>query len=64
MESYVFQIFQIFQVLAERQTSQKIQTFFSNGGGEYGSAGFERYLIARGLEHFRSCAYTPAKWHC
>lgn len=59
MESDVFQTFQIYQVLAERQTGRKIQTFFSNGKGKYVSAEFEPYLTARGIKRLRSCAYLP-----
>lgn len=47
--------------MSEQQTRQKLKTMFSNGGGEYAGEDFSDFLEENGLEHNKTCAYTPLK---
>jgi hypothetical protein len=40
-----------FKVFVENQTGKKLQTLWSDNGGEYVSSEFQKYLKAHGIQH-------------
>jgi hypothetical protein len=44
---------------AEAETGERANYFRSDGGGEYGSSDFLKYLESKGIHHEKTNAYTP-----
>ena len=58
-KSDVFPIFVQFKSMVKTQFFAKIQTFRSDGGGEFTSTAFKSFLANNGIVHQISCPYTP-----
>ncbi|CAA7040242.1 unnamed protein product [Microthlaspi erraticum] len=52
-------VFISFQKMVENQFEDKIKVFQSDGGGEFMSLEFKKYLVDSGIRHQVSCPYTP-----
>jgi transposase InsO family protein len=58
-KSDVFQVFVQFKSLVENQFSSSIKQFQCDGGGEYMSNQFKKFLVTHGILHRVSCPHTP-----
>lgn len=58
-KSDVFSVFQNFEAYVSNQTGQTIATLRTDGGGEYVSTEFEKYLQLQGIHHELSVRYLP-----
>ena len=58
-KSEFFDKFRKFQALVTNQTGLKIGTLRSDGGGEYTSSNFEKYLLSHGIQHQTTVRYSP-----
>jgi transposase InsO family protein len=57
-KSNVYSCFAKFKVLVEMQFNCKIKQLQSDGGGEYTSHLFQKFLPNNGIIHRKSCSYT------
>ena len=55
----VFQVFQKFHALVERETGRKLKRLRSDNGGEYTSREFEEYCSSHGIRHEKTVPRTP-----
>lgn len=51
----------IFQNFVENQFSCKIKIFQSDGGTEFTKSRLQTHFIKCGIQHLKSCPYTPAQ---
>ncbi|PKU74273.1 Retrovirus-related Pol polyprotein from transposon TNT 1-94 [Dendrobium catenatum] len=58
-KSDVTNIFISFTNFIERQTSLKLKTIRTDGGGEFLNNAFQNFTKTAGIRHQYSCAYTP-----
>jgi hypothetical protein len=58
-KSDVFQVFVQFKSIVENQFSSSIKQFQCDGGGEYMSKQFKKFLVTHGILHRVSCPHTP-----
>ena len=58
-KSEVLHHFKAFVERVEAETGARIQILRSDGGGEYTSQNFHAYLLAKGIQHEKTNAYTP-----
>jgi len=58
-KSDTFGRFQEYLSRVERQTGLELKRLHSDNGGEYCSTEFRDFLTSHGIEHQRTCAYTP-----
>lgn len=58
-KSDFYQVFVAFQKQIENQLNKKIKVFQSDGGGEFTSNIFRKYLAEKGIIHHMSCPATP-----
>src|SRR5205823_12882614 len=54
----VFDRFKEFKEYAEKQTGKRIKQIRSDGGGEYASNAFTKYLASQGIRHQTTAPYT------
>ena len=55
----VFEHFKRFKIMVEKETSLLIKCLRSDGGGEYFSHEFSRFLVEQGVKRQFTCRYTP-----
>ena len=55
----VFQHFQEFHAMVERETGKKLKCLRTDNGGEYTSNAFEAYCASRGIQHETTVPGTP-----
>ena len=55
----VFQHFQEFHAMVERETGNKLKCFRTDNGGEYASNACEAYCASRGIQHKTTILGTP-----
>ena len=55
----VFEYFQEWKALVEKQSKYKLKTLRTDNGGEYTSKRFEQYLKAEGIRHEKTIPKTP-----
>ena len=60
-KSEVFQHFKHFKTLVEKETRMQIKCLRSDGGGEYFSNEFSKFLDEQGIKRQFTCRYTPQK---
>ena len=58
-KSKVFQHFKHFKNMVEKETGVQIKCLRSDGGGEYFSNEFSRFLDEQGIKRQFTCRYTP-----
>lgn len=58
-KSEVFNVFQNFKTMVEKQTGCKIKKLRSDNGKEYVNKRMEEYLQNKGIIHQLSAPYTP-----
>lgn len=58
-KSEVFEIFQKFHALVERETERKLKCLRTDNGGEYTSAEFQNYCSQHGIRHEKAVPRTP-----
>lgn len=58
-KSEVFEIFQKFHAMVERETERKLKCLRSDNGGEYTSAEFKNYCSQHGIRHEKTVPRTP-----
>lgn len=55
----VFEVFQKFKVMAEKQSGMSLKILRTDGGGEYTSNEFESFCVKHGIQHEITAPYTP-----
>jgi len=60
-KSYFIDIFLQYQIFVENQYSCKIKISQSDGGAEFCSNCFQSQLHSSGIQHQKSCPYTPSQ---
>ena len=58
-KSEVFDVFQKFKILVEKQSGKSIKILRTDGGGEYTSKVFEKFCEDNGVVHEVTAPYTP-----
>ena len=58
-KSEVFEHFKHFKKMVEKETGMHIKCLRSDGGGEYFSNEFSRFLYEQGIKRQFTCRYTP-----
>ena len=58
-KSDVYSVFVNFCASIHTQFSSSVQILQSDGGGEYVSKQFQKFLAEKGISHQKSCPYTP-----
>ena len=58
-KSEAIEYFKIYKAMIELETGKKIKVLRSDGGGEYCSDEFERFLAEHGIKHQTTTSYTP-----
>lgn len=58
-KNQVFDCFVKFRALVENQTNKKIKIVRSDNGTEYCNKQFENFCVTNGIQHQKSCVYTP-----
>ena len=58
-KNQVFETFQKFHALVERETDRKLKCLRSDNGGEYTSHEFENYCARHGIRHVKTVPGTP-----
>ena len=59
IESQVFQTFQRFHAMVEKETGKQLKCLQTDNGGEYISLEFEKYYVERGIRHKKTVPVTP-----
>lgn len=55
----VFEVFQKFKVMAEKQSGMSLKILRTDGGWEYTSNEFESFCVKHGIQHEITAPYTP-----